>query len=708
MAAALRVSANEKVQYSEFTLATLQMQGKSPIAAFDVHFRTEDLSKEEQSCWVPLFANPAIARGFPVPERKNAEQGLEISLEMMAALGGARHLTEYNGGLVLKGYSTLFVPVECHEDSVQWHFIQGSDGKHMPYRELRERSLDRVPLASVNAETVKNKRNFLGWWISAETHLGTADADYKSIGWTRAQAPHRPVKFSGVEIGFQSMITGKANFVMGAKDGKHHFGRTGPFQKIIRHAEKAPVVLYNQEDRQGWLVFALDVILHIIQTRYHLSFYDVGSNKVEISAVDCRNTNGSAGREAALANQWKPLYEGLNFQDAFLDIWSQMERLREKDCSIEAHEGIVLNGTFQSKLHGWEYMALVEEKKYHQKEVKIARSSGGWVDLVTHNDALILLATGLKEIIKPAQDIDKLCRKWRSLPKGMDYLAVGVPMLEMFYTEAGSKDSCKQLTSSHLQWHRGSSLFERCIGSSSDHCGCDRTQHIYHDSLLRILGRVRPPGELEENGCVIFGRANDTPKPPKNAINRENPVYTLPNVPLHDLEASSPTLEANSLITPPSSGTIGNNGYRMTDVERRPSPLYPSNDIPHKQCTVQKRRRSMPSEQTSNSSYHIKPLNKDSDAAWLCDKDSDDCLGTRPVVTVGNNKGENAMRELAASAFDDSASIHLPKRIRRVPNLETHGHRHGCSCAPYLVGSIEAREPVAATNQSYRYSVNQT
>lgn len=510
---------------------------------------------EEQSCWVPLFANPVIARGFTVPRRYNHEQGLEIPFEMMAALGGARHVTEFDGGLVLKGYSSLFVPVKRHADSVQWHFIRKNDEERLLYREVKNGCSDRALLESVDHESLITTRTFLGWWKSAETHLGTADADYNSIDWSPPWEARRSARFSGAEIGFQSMATGKLNFIMGAKDGRMNFAQKGPFQRMIQRAEKTAVILYDLKDRRAWLVPALDVMLHIIQTRHHTSPYNLKCDDVEIVAINPKKIDGTAAREAVFANQRRSLYEGFLFQDGILDIWSHMERLMERDDSLDACSGLALHGTLRSRLHGWKNMSLVHEKNYRRKDEEIKKSSGGWVGLIVDVDALVLFATGFKEIIKPVFDLNRLCQRWRSLPKDKDYLASGVPMLELLYSEAGSRCSRKHLSTNHLQWHRGSSLFEQCCLSLGE-CKCDRTQQIYHDSLFRAFGHVRPPGELEKNGCVIFDQANHALKPTKIVTRRENSVHNLPNVPVHCLKASSP--KAEEQLAPTRSATFVN------------------------------------------------------------------------------------------------------------------------------------------------------
>ena len=413
----------------------------------------------------------------------------------------------------------MFVPFERHRETIQWHFIERPDNQRILYQELNTGHWS-APVEEVDYEALWKTRAFLGWWKSAETHLGTGETAHNNVDWSSAGEAKRTAKFSGANLGFQTMITGQLNFIMGAKDGRFHFSQKGPFQRIIQCAENTPVVLYDIDDHRAWLVPALNVMLHIIQTRHHLSPYKINGKDITLTPVVPKNGK-CAATEAVTSNQLRQLYDHdltaetkYYYKDAILDLWSQIERLMEKEDLIESGSGLALHGTMQSQIHGWEYMSLVHEKNYRRKEAAIAKTSGGWVDLINDIDALVLFATGLGDIIKPVADLKNLCPLWRSLPKGKDYLAACVPTVELLYSEAGSRLSHKHLSTSHLQWHRGSTLFERCRGSTfSGRCECDRTQQIYHDSLLRTFGHVRPPGNLEENGCVVFGLSRHPFKP---------------------------------------------------------------------------------------------------------------------------------------------------------------------------------------------------
>src|SRR5436190_17156383 len=115
--AALQISPyGEQIVYSE---ASVVAKDTHPGPSFSITFSFRHLHKEEKPCWLPMFCGAVIAYEFPIPER-NTELGLEIPLEVMAAIGGVCHAVEFEGSVVLKGFSLMFVPIKQSEDRIQW------------------------------------------------------------------------------------------------------------------------------------------------------------------------------------------------------------------------------------------------------------------------------------------------------------------------------------------------------------------------------------------------------------------------------------------------------------------------------------------------------------------------------------------------------------------------------------------------------------
>ena len=543
--AAFQVSSSDQLQHMQ---SKLHMFGNSPWGHLNFTVDYEKWPVSEQSCWFSLFNNPVITRGFPVPERRNAEQGLELPIELMATLGGGRHAIEFEGGLVIKGPSMAFIPVQQFEDTIQWHMISNSDGTRLRYSDLRR---PRALLKEVNFETIRTKRVILGWSQVAQTLLGSASLNHESIDWSEAKEAGRSTRLSGGGLGFQSNLIGQLNFALGAKDGRLLLSQNGPFVKIIDLAEKTPVVLYDHGEKRAWLVPALEVIHHVIQTRLCLNLYTSDISKAKFSYSDeTAKISDQAARRAVMASKDQQLYEctmpgekAYYVRDAVLDIWSLLERMMERDAMITSTPGIAVQGTWRDKLYGWEFRALVEDKNsFRRKEQVLAKTNGGWVDLVDDTDTIVLFGNGFQEVIKPVAS----CSAWKILPKWRDYLAVGCPMLETLFNEAGSRKTRSFLTSRHLQWHRGTTLFESCEEVSD--CTCDRLQQLVYDSRI-TFGRVSPPNELPLNGCVIFGRTHHPMLPAKRTYAKQQEIRSIPSGPLPEAQLIKPEPATHSPTT---------------------------------------------------------------------------------------------------------------------------------------------------------------
>jgi len=173
--AALRESPNGNTM----TYSTPRMTTKtSPRLIFTLDAVMDDLEPEygrerrNGTCWHHLFRNPVIVRGSPILTRGTEEKGLEIPLGVMAGLGRTSRATVFDYGLVMKGFSTMFVPVKCVKNSVIWHFLFHEDETRIPYLSASKLCHGRLSSDSLDASGIEDARNFLGWSSSVEVCTG--------------------------------------------------------------------------------------------------------------------------------------------------------------------------------------------------------------------------------------------------------------------------------------------------------------------------------------------------------------------------------------------------------------------------------------------------------------------------------------------------------------------------------------------------------
>jgi len=476
----MRSSSTQKIEYSDVNLDIVGGKRTGTIGHFVMRFATLPLMESEKSCWYPLFANPVIARGFPTPLRENNEIGLELPLELMAVLAGVRYAVEYDGGLLLKGPASLCVPVKRQGDSIQWHFINHDKPVcRMSYSEVQVYCPQRALLDEVTHESLQTTRAFVGWWKVSRTCLGTSDYDYTTTAYSPASPCSRTAKLVGGALGFSKIMVGM-NISIGAKDSRLFLSRAGPLEQVIQWAEMMPILLYDVADKRGWFVKASDVILHIIRVRHAKRPFQVDGKVVPFLGADPKVNGDQASEEAMLQMSSMRLFKDDTnrakdyfFVDLVSDVWALLEGLSEVQNIEDMTPGKTIQGSLKAKIQGWEFMGLVDQKSpLQRKEAAIEDSSGGWQNLIHDVNAIVLFAQGFGELIRPISS-PGLCPRWRSLPKGKDYMASGVPLLKRLCEEAGSSSPYLHLTPTKLQWHNKLLLFENCRGTNNTSKACN-------------------------------------------------------------------------------------------------------------------------------------------------------------------------------------------------------------------------------------------
>jgi hypothetical protein len=577
LGSALRTSDTKYIGRSQAQLVHLPKTQSPEVVWFELHFRTDLPPDDERICWHDLFFNPVIAYNFPIPKR-GEEVGLEIPIEMMASLGGASHAVEYEGGIVMKGFSSMFVPLRRSRDCIQWHYITNKDDSRLEYWQADKRCPGRALLDSVDHQSLKSTRAFLGWWGETTTHLGAEDINYGNLDWSATKEPDRSATFSGGTIGFQNFATGELSFAVGPKDSKLHIARTGSYHRIIKHASRTPAVLYDTCEKRGWLVPSSAVIAHIAQTRHFRERFSIDGKPVSIIPTDPTQNVYEAAERMLLINASTKLEDcGVEnsvvyFRDLVQGIWSLLEAVIDKDIEKEVSTDPAVRVTTRKALRGWEFMDVVDEMSpIRQKETIIKKTCGDWPDLAQDINAVVLFASGFENIIKPAEAMTKgLCHLWRTMPQGNDYLAASVPILNSLYEKAGSRLTKQHLTSTHLRWHRGLKLFENCEDVAAFRCSCDRLQRIVRDSLMSF-GPINPPEPLEEQGAVIFGQIKHSLKEAicTHQQTKTIGIYSQENVPLvvQTNPPDSPDPASPSYCGSPSLPRLGSGTTLATSLE---------------------------------------------------------------------------------------------------------------------------------------------
>lgn len=533
--AAFRTSNTKEIKYSE---AIITPHFKE---AYSMRFLQWSLVDAERTCWLPLFYNPVIAKGFPIMYRPNYKLGIEIPLEMAAALVDAEQAVEYNGGLVIKGASSMLIPVKRRKDSVQWHLISNADGKRMKYSDVKARCPNRLSLDEFDHADLLKTRVFLAWWKVSESYAGTRQIRYNDITRTKARmvSNSKKPKITDISFGFQNWGMLSLNLAIGQKDRQPYVSRAGRLEVLLDAAEEMHVYLYDFACMRAWLISGTELLLYLVHLKHRKKPYVIQGKEAALLFAEPEGDGPAACRKALMNMASEPLFsdaavssEDFCVKDLIQQLWKRLESIEGKD----EETGITVDLKFGQRLKGYEIMDLVLDKGLlRQRETILKDTNGGWPDLVKPSDGVVLFGNNLGELIKPRSDTNKLCSTWSSLPESKDYLATTTRKLLQILGEADEKG---HVSFDGLSIHKATLLFEDCPSYLTEQCRCERLQQIIHKSFLsfKSITPLKPWGEL---GCIIIGRALNVLKSPKGSPSTS--MYCLPNSQMLQYVDSEPT-----------------------------------------------------------------------------------------------------------------------------------------------------------------------
>jgi hypothetical protein len=236
-------------------------------------------------CWRGMFGNPVIVRGYPIRRRAEADTGIEIPLEMVAALTSCQRVVDFAGTTFLKGFAAMLTAARVIGDEVIWHLCYNPGGEYISYEDVRaSRGGETLPL-----RTLVNARHIVGWTNHVRNHVGKAtsiptspflltfsgapDADY-GIEWTELPEPGSSCVLEKVTLsGSVPFITPGGSFLVGVKDKPLHigFGSGDDYMGTLMAIGKRFFVFYDSEERRAWLVDGASAVLHLL--RAYLKFY---------------------------------------------------------------------------------------------------------------------------------------------------------------------------------------------------------------------------------------------------------------------------------------------------------------------------------------------------------------------------------------------------------------------------------------------------
>lgn len=158
--------------------------GTVPALQCRIKFRFEkgenSISSSNGQCWHDMFLRPVIAQGFPIPIRSESATGLEMPLNMMAALLRTPFINTFRSNVFIKGFSAMLVPTKRTDDILIWHLL------HSKYSNDRISYLDcNIEHADINIAELESVRHVVGWCSEAVIIAGMCNSVMDVQCWNK-------------------------------------------------------------------------------------------------------------------------------------------------------------------------------------------------------------------------------------------------------------------------------------------------------------------------------------------------------------------------------------------------------------------------------------------------------------------------------------------------------------------------------------------
>lgn len=386
-------------------------------------------------CWYQIFNNPVVVRGYPIPRRQvEPGMGLEIPLNMLAALTDAMSVSEFDNKTFIKGFSAMLIPTKQVHDLVLWHLLFNEDGRRISYTDCRIASIEHI-----NPTDLKGARHILGWTSRARNRAGSPDANY-DIKWSGLGKPRERHAWEKIVISGGDPVGIAGSFVIGKKDKPVFGSAQGGYASRLKFIAKQYVVMYDLTDSRAWLVDGLSALLHLVRASLEHDQNDVfkpyflyqKSQLKEAPATlhgadaaaavlfhpqncsirlytDSEDTwdeetekrgDGHLGTETVkeIVSKRKVTYYCL--RDRVLEIFSMLEKMIDHLNNVNSENGVGfrLRGTPRNILEGFDFMDVATSNaplRPHMIKLNICESGRGWTDLVRSIQANTLFGKGL-------------------------------------------------------------------------------------------------------------------------------------------------------------------------------------------------------------------------------------------------------------------------------------------------------------------------
>jgi hypothetical protein len=342
---------------------------------------------------------------------------------------------------------------------------------------------------------------------------GAADASY-TIDRSRLPKPHEGCVLEKVSISGGKFITGGFTFGIGCKDIPVHVSRDGYVPKL-QWISKKFVVLWDEDDKRGWLVNGTSALLHLLRASLEHNRTDKFKSVFHFKREEMQEASEPYKADSAIdvllnpKNKELKIYpekkDYIRLEDRVEHFYDTLEQIIDHQVGVAGQGGMNLKLRARKHLEGWDFKDLVTDRDPFYPRVATLQAMGkGWVDFTRDIHAITLFGRGFGEIIQPA-DISNSCAHWSKLPRGRYYLAACVSDLREIMDLDGDQKANPMKLSDNIIWHKPDKIFEPCqCAGKTWRKHSDRVQVLLPSMFRNTLPRENPI-RLEDRGAVVFG-----------------------------------------------------------------------------------------------------------------------------------------------------------------------------------------------------------
>ncbi|ETS80187.1 hypothetical protein PFICI_07716 [Pestalotiopsis fici W106-1] len=434
-----------------------------------VNFISEplELSPEDSSgsCWQSLFHHRMIANGYPIPPRRSKRPGLEIPLDMMAALAGADRLTTFGERLLLKGFSTILFPSTLDDDCIFWHLERTDGNSRISFADKRIPPTSQTESFAYVGQ-INQARHIVGWAANVKQKIGKdMEANY-AVGPSLLSEREANSGFvlEKVNLSAGYYITVGSTFARGRREFGPVIAREGDFRQELRDLKERFIILHDVGTRTAWLSDGLSVLLHLIRANIDSGESLDGLLRQE----DLKEMEGKDGRAFETlkteSNLWLRARRKINLTprnetetkvtetssyihlgDILKDIMHILWQILDNQADPkDKSPGFQLRLSPWNQLEGYDFRDIARvSRTIKPKKITLRDDAEGWVSLTRAIDAPTLFGRDFGSLLEPTEissnGICVHCHWNCPVPEDRDILAVLGSDIEWVTGSRGNK-----------------------------------------------------------------------------------------------------------------------------------------------------------------------------------------------------------------------------------------------------------------------------